>query len=370
MNAPFSTTDRPRLVTWDAKRQAIDYSKDVYRLAILALPGFSQLSLSSFVEPLRLANSISGRKFFEWTLASPDGSPAECSSGFHLSVDNDFSNVGHIIQANKGPNLVVVCSGEGVEKQTSASVINVLRLGRRYRVPIAALGTATWLLAECGMLEDTACTIHWDKLDALSETFGRVQATDRLYVRGPNLMTCAGGLASFDLVMELICDHLGREIADAVCQHAIARQWRSGSDRQGAAGVDTSGICKRLAEVIRIMEEHIEDPLPLRDIAKCVGRSTRQIERLFARSVSSPPMRYYLHLRLGRAKRLLEQTDLPVVEIAIACGFASSSNFSKCFREAFGAVPRACRKRSSPRAKAGTSKTTSLPATYEDAFAS
>jgi trimethylamine:corrinoid methyltransferase-like protein len=85
------------------------------------------------------------------------------------------------------------------------------------------------------------------------------------------------------------------------------------------------------------------DPLPLRDIAKCVGRSQRQIERLFRRSAPSSPMRYYLDLRLGRARRLIEQTELPVVEIAIACGFASASHFSKRFRQAFGTNPRAYR---------------------------
>lgn len=343
MNAPFPTIDRPRLVTWDTKRQAIDYGEEAYRLVILALPGLSQLSLSSFVDPLRLANFISGRTFFEWTVASPDGSPVECASGFRLSVTTDFASAGQTIQANKGPSLLVVCTGDRVEKQTSASIINVLRLFRRHRVPIAALGTATWLLAECGILHDAPCTIHWDKRDALSETFGRLEVTDRLYVRDADLVTCAGELASFDLVMELISEHLGRKVAEAVCRHATAGQWRSGSERQLTAGVNETGSCKRVAEVIRIMEEHIEDPLPLRDIAKCVGRSPRQIERLFERSVSSTPMRYYLNLRLARAKRLLEQTDMPVVEVAVACGFTSASHFSKCFRLAFGIVPTACR---------------------------
>lgn len=343
MNTPFPAGDRSRIVGWNPSRQVID-TQDVYRLVILALPGFSQLSLSSFVDPLRLANSVSGRSFFEWTIASLDGKPVECASGFSLSAGRDFASTGECIQACKGPSMVVVCAGERVEKQTSTSLRKVLRRCKRHGVSIVALGTATWLLAESGLLDDTACTIHWDKRAALSEKFGRLQVTDRLFIRGTHLVTCAGEFASFDLVMELISERLGIETALAVCRHTTAGHWRSASDRQLTINAGEAGFCKLVAEVIRIMEEHIEDPLPLRDIAKCVGRSRRQIERLFQRSVSSSPMRFYLHLRLSRAKRLIAQTELPIVEIAIACGFASASHFSKCFREAFGANPSACRR--------------------------
>ncbi|RRH88204.1 GlxA family transcriptional regulator [Mesorhizobium tamadayense] len=342
MNAPFSAGDRSRIVGWNASRQVID-TQDVYRLVILALPGFSQLGLSSFVDPPRLANSISGRSSFEWTIASPDGQPVECASGFILSVDSNFAGTGQCIQSGKGPSMVIVCAGEWVQKQMSTSLTKILRLCKRHGVPIAALGTATWLLAESGLLDDTACTIHWDKRAALSEKFGSLEVTDRLFVRDPYFVTCAGEFASFDLVMELISERLGRDIALAVCRHTTAGHWRPASDRQWTVNAGETGICKALADVIRIMEEHIEDPLPLRYIAKCVGRSQRQIERLFQRSIASSPMRFYLHLRLSRAKRLIEQTELPVVEIAIACGFASASHFSKCFRQTFGANPSACR---------------------------
>ncbi|RWE19828.1 MAG: GlxA family transcriptional regulator [Mesorhizobium sp.] len=342
MNAPFSTGDPSRIEGWNARRQMID-TLEVYRLVILALPGFSQLSLSSFVDPLRLANSASGRPFFQWTIASLDGNPVECASGFILSVDSDFASAGECVQAGKGPTMVIVCAGERVEKQPSTALSKILRLCKRHGVPITALGTATWLLADSGLLENSACTIHWDKRAALCEKFDSLQVTDRLFVRDTHIVTCAGEFASFDLVMELITESLGRDTALAVCRHTTAGHWRSASDRQWTIDGSEMGVCKPVAEVIRIMEEHIEDPLPLRDIAKCVGRSQRQIERLFQRSVSSSPMRFYLHLRLSRAKRLIRQTQLSIVEIAIACGFASASHFSKCFREAFGVNPSTCR---------------------------
>ncbi|MER8440095.1 GlxA family transcriptional regulator [Mesorhizobium sp. M1312] len=339
MNAPFSAGERSRIVKWNPDQPAINIREDIFRLAIVILPGFSQLSLSSFVDPLRLANLVYGRKFFTWSIASLDALPVECASGFSLEVDGDFASLGESIQALNGPSMLIVCAGDHVEKQVSASLSKTLRLCKRQGIPIAALGTATWLLAETGLLDGFECTIHWDKRAALAETFARLQVNDTLFVRGSCLATCAGEFASFDLVMELIIEHLGKETGLAVCRHTTAGHWRPASDRQSTINANQTGVCKPIAEVIRMMEEHIEDPLPLRDIAKCVGRSQRQIERLFSQMLSASPMRYYLHLRLLHAKRLIEQTELPIVEIAIACGFASASHFSKCFRNAFGINP-------------------------------
>ncbi|WP_201413782.1 GlxA family transcriptional regulator [Mesorhizobium sp. J8] len=343
MNAPFLAGDVSRVVGWHAGRPQIDGRDEVFRVSILALPGFSQLSLSSFIEPLRLANVVAERRFFEWTVVSPDGGSVECASGLNLAVAGDFAGIAESIQACKGPSMVIVCAGERVERQASACLSKVLRLCKRYGTPLVALGTATWLLAECGVLDDSACTIHWDKRAALAETFARLLVTDRLFVREAQLATCAGEFASFDLVMDMISEQLGKDVALAVCRHTTAGHWRSASDRQWTITASQTVISKALADIIRIMEEHVEDPLPLHDIARCVGRSRRQIERLFARCVSSSPMRYYMTLRLARAKRLIQQTDLPIVEIAIACGFASASHFSKCFRQIYGCNPSACR---------------------------
>lgn len=345
MNARFPPIARSSVIDWDGNRQAVipHDGRVVYRLVILLLPEFSQLSLSSFLDPLRLANSISGRSFFEWAVASSDGMPVECASGISVAVGKDFAGVASDLRRAGRADLIVVCAGDRVEKQASASLVNLLRLSRRRKVPISALGTATWLLAASGMLDDTACTIHWPKQAALVETFGRLRVTNKLFVRDGDLVTCAGEFASFDLAMELISEHLGRDNASAVCRHTTASQWRSGSDRQWSCGSEYAGLSSKLAEVVRLMDQHIDDPLSLGDMATCVGLSRRQVERLFARYVSCSPMRYYLRLRLDRAKRLIEQTDMPLLEIAVACGFTSASHFSKCFREAFGRAPSACR---------------------------
>ncbi|RWP96676.1 GlxA family transcriptional regulator [Mesorhizobium sp.] len=343
MNVPFSPNAHLGPVGWDSREQAVLISNHpaVYHIAILLVPGFSQLSLSSFVDPLRVANTFSERTLFKWAVSSSDGGPVESASGLSVTAHNTFASLAADLRGGDRPATILVCAGAKVESQASTSLIKLLRLSRRYRIPVAALGTATWLLAENGILhDDTACTIHWEKLTALSETFGRLQVTDSLFVRDGDVVTCAGELASFDLAMELISDHCGADSASAVCRHTTAGQWRAGTDRQWSTGAQYASLSKKIAEVIRLMEQHVEDTLSLHDIAKCVGLSRRQIERLFERYVSCSPMRYYARLRLERAKRLIEQTNMPFLEIAVACGFVSSSHFSKCFREIFGKTPR------------------------------
>ncbi|WP_084508481.1 GlxA family transcriptional regulator [Mesorhizobium sp. WSM3224] len=345
MNARFPPIIPPSSGEWHRTGGAFTSRHDLaaYRMVILLVPGFSQLTLSSFVDPLRVANSVSCRAFFGWSVASSDGRPVVCASGISVCPNKSFAEVASDLQRSDRPSAVVVCAGAGVESHPLASLMNIIHLCRGHRIPIAALGTATWLLAKSGILNGTSCTIHWEKLPALRETFGRLHVTDSLFVWDGDVVTCAGELASFDLALELIHHNLGKESAAAVFEHTGAGQWRSGSEKQSSIGAKYAGLSQKLAEVVRLMEQHVEDPLSMRDIAKCVGLSPRQIERLFVQYVSCPPMRYYRRVRLEWAKRLIEQTNMPFLEIAVACGFISSSHFSKSFRELFGKAPSACR---------------------------
>ena len=87
------------------------------------------------------------------------------------------------------------------------------------------------------------------------------------------------------------------------------------------------------------MEESNEDPRPVQAIAADVDLSPRQLERLFAKYLRSSPSRYYLHLRLERARNLLLETTKPILDVAVACGFASASHFSRCYRSLYGHKP-------------------------------
>lgn len=306
---------------------------------VLVLPGFSQLCLSSLIDPLRIANSLSGRSQFRWRLMSLDGLPVECASGFSIAASASF--IEHQKTMVLDPRCaIVICAGEGVETHGSHELRAFLRRAFRAHVPIYALGTATWLLAEAALLDDIKCTIHWGKMAALQETFYDLAIDDALFVRDGQIVTCAGELAAFDLALELVQERCGTELSRSICQHVTADRWRDGASCQSVPpGLRYGSTGKKLLRILQLMEKNIEAPLSLEEISCQVSLSRRQIERLFERHLSTTPWQHYLVLRLTKARQLIELTPMPIMNVAVACGFVSSSHFSKSFRDHFKVLP-------------------------------
>ena len=155
-----------------------------------------------------------------------------------------------------------------------------------------------------------------------------------------NIYTCAGGTAALDMMLKLIGDDFGDNIVNRVCEQALTDRVRSPHDRQrlplrARLGVQNS----KVLTIIELMEARLSEPLSLIEIADHVGLSRRQIERLFRQEMGRSPARYYLEIRLDRARHLLIQSSMPIVEVAVACGFVSASHFSKCYRELYGRSP-------------------------------
>ena len=148
-------------------------------------------------------------------------------------------------------------------------------------------------------------------------------------------------------MLHIIQSHLGREIAPMISDQFILDRIRNDQDRQHVPLMARVGLFhENLIEAAALMEANLEEPLSLDEIASLVGVSRRQIERLFKRYVGEVPTKYYLDMRLRRARSLLLQTSMSVMEIALACGFQSPPHFSKCYRDLFGHTPSAERRNS------------------------
>ncbi|MER8428429.1 GlxA family transcriptional regulator [Mesorhizobium sp. M1403] len=312
-------------------------------LVVLVLPGFSNLALHAFIEPFRIANTVTRLKLFTWRIAGLDRRPVEGASGISVAVDVTIDEL-NTCSGHRGPNHLVIVAGEPVGRRLSPQFNNFLRIIARRGVPISALGTATWLLAQTGLLAGARCTIHWSRLAAFSEVFSQPQIRDSLFVKDGQFSTCAGELASFDLAVDMIANHVGAFTAQEVCRHVTVEGQRSGTNRQtGPTGLAFAGVSDKLLMAMRIMEENVEYPLTMSEVAERSGVSRRQLERLFAAHVHVPPVRHYLRVRVDHAKRLIEGTSMPIIDIAIACGFLSPSHFAKCFRVFNGISPQQCR---------------------------
>jgi transcriptional regulator GlxA family with amidase domain len=190
------------------------------------------------------------------------------------------------------------------------------------------------------LLDEKRATIHWENHDSFAEDFPEVDLTKSIFVRDGNRISAAGGTASIDLFLRIISDEYGSALSNAVADQMIYTAIRTDRDSQRLSVPTRIGVRHpKLSKVIQVMEENIEEPISPAILAKDVGMSTRQLERLFRRYLSRSPKRYYMELRLQKARNLLMQTDMSVINVALACGFASPSHFSKCYRAHYDTTP-------------------------------
>ena len=305
------------------------------RFAFLTLPNYSLIALSTAVEALRMANRVTQEDVYHWTIASLDGSPQTASSGLSMSPTYAIEAVGPV-------DIVFVCGGVDVEHAVTADLLAVLRRLAQRHVALGSLCTGGYALAKAGLLDKYKAVIHWENMSALKEQFPRVIFSDQLFAIDRDRYTCSGGVAPLDLMLNIIKDQLGSDIAPMISEQFILDRIRNDQDRQHVPLQARVGLFhENLIEAAALMESNIEEPLSLDEIAGLVGVSRRQIERLFKRYVGEVPTKYYLDMRLRRARTLLLQTAMSIMDIAVACGFQSPPHFSKCYRNLFGHTPSA-----------------------------
>ena len=311
-------------------------------IGLFMVPSFSMIAFAAAIEPLRLANRLSDKALYEWMLISSDGGPVTASNGISVNPHVAMSEIDGAGRPEV-PTLILV-SGVGAEVYDEPDTFAWLRRLDRRGADIGALCTGAHVLARAGLLEGRVCTLHWENIPSFRETYPDIEVTDDLFEIDGNRFTCSGGTAALDLMLHLIRAEHGDELATRVSEECILDHVRGGREHQRMPLAVRLGVDNRkLIDSIHLMEAHLEEPLAQGALAAAVGISRRQLERLFRRHVGRPPNRYYMQLRLDRARRLLLQTDMAVVDVAMACGFVSASHFAKCYRRLYGVTPRQAR---------------------------
>jgi len=300
----------------------------------LLLPEFSTTSLSSVMEPLRAANRLSGRALYEWSVLTADGEVIASASGVRILPDQSLEEADRL-------QVLVVIAGLRPERYCERRVIATLRRLARQGCRLGAISTGSYVLARAGLLDGYRCTIHWEHLASFQEAFPQIEVTDELFEIDRTRFTCSGGTAALDMVLSLIAIDHGRDLAMGVAEQFIHERIRDRHDPQRMALRARVGVSHpKLLKVIEMMEASLEEPVPRSDLARRTGLSARQLERLFRKYLGRTPTRYYLELRLQKARALLTQSSLSVLDVALACGFVSASHFSKCYREYYAKTPR------------------------------
>ena len=299
----------------------------------LTLRQFSMIAFTNAIEPLRMANHLSRENIYRWSVYSVDGAPVAASNGLTVAQTERLD------EANL-PDVLLVCGGIDVQHVVDDALLHLLRRIARKRIVIGALCTGSYALAKAGLLDGYRCAIHWENLSALRETFPRTVFTPDLFVVDRDRYTCTGGIAPLDLMLHLIAPRIGKTLTAGISDQFIVERVRDGKDRQRIPlPARLGGYHKSLTQAAALMEANIEEPLSLEELAQMTEVSQRQLQRLFRRNLGVTPAQYYVNMRLRRARELLLQTDMPIMNITVACGFRSPCHFSKSYRSVFGHSP-------------------------------
>lgn len=299
----------------------------------LLVPQFSMIAFAAAIEPLRVANRMARRRLYSWRIVSEKGAQIECSNG---CVVNTEPMPEELPRASS----IVVCAGLGLKEAATKPILTWVRRQSRRGVSIGAVCTGSQILAMAGLLDGKRCTIHWENQAAFVEEYPDSELSNLLYCVDGDVFTCAGGTSAADMMLHLIAEDHGSDLGSLVADSLVHAPVRGDGDEQRLSVPARIGVRHpKLVTIIQTMERNTEEPISPSELAKGVNMSTRQLERLFRRYLNRSPKRYYMELRLEKARNLLLQTDMSVINVALACGFTSPSHFSKCYRSHFNRTP-------------------------------
>lgn len=304
------------------------------RIGFLLIPDFAVLAYACAMEPYRAANALAERELYVWRHVSPDGRPVRASNGLSFLPDQG-------IDAPSQVDDLIVCAGGNPTAFDDAAAFAWLRAEAARGIRVGGVSGGPEILARCGLLDGHRCTAHWEYIPSMRERYPNLAITRSLYEIDRDRCTCSGGTAALDMAVALISAEYGRPLSNAVAEWFLHTRPRAADEPQRMSLRERYDVRHAgLLRVLAAMEEAIETPMPRTALAALAGVSVRQLERLFTEQIGTSMGRHSLALRLDHARRLLRQTSLSVIEIALACGFLNAAHFSRAYRARFGKPPR------------------------------
>ncbi|MBZ9538908.1 GlxA family transcriptional regulator [Modicisalibacter tunisiensis] len=304
------------------------------QVGFVLLPGFSLLAQACALEPLHVANRLAGERLYTPLIFSLDGRAVKSAAELALSPNSVAgSDAGSL-------DLLLVCApsqGVGAHPELEAWLTRLAGRG----VALGGVAGGTEVLARAGVLDGYRATLPWQNLEAFARAHPAVRVGHQLFEIDRDRLSCGGGTAAMDMMMTLIGQHHGQRLAERISEHFVCERIRMGDEPQHVPLRARLGHAPQsLVDAVALMESNIEEPLTTHELAEHLGISRRQLERLFKKYLQAVPSRYYLDLRLQRARKLLRETDQAVGDIALQTGFSSGAHFSTAYRNHFGMTPR------------------------------
>lgn len=323
---------------FEATYETIDFD-------ILVFPRTTVILLASVIEPLRAANRIAGNTLYRWKLLTPDGKPLETTAGIAIPADGTF------LSGNEQNPLFVVSSYDWRRNSTTALKMALSRAAR-HRSMIVGVESGTWLLAEASLLDNHKVTMHWEDQEEFSARYPEIDVVKERFVIDRRRMTSGGTLPTLDMMLEIIRRRQGYSMALEVSRAFLYERGGGGEDLRPAPS-SVGVLDKRLFQAMRLMEETVDQPLSMEQLAGRTRISARHLQTLFQKSFGVPPHEHYLALRLNTARRRVIESDMSFADIAAGTGFNSASAFSRAYRAQFQESPSDTRRRQSGQSSGG-----------------
>ncbi len=329
------------------------------RIGFLLLPQFGLLSLSGALDVLAAANRVLDEPIYSSVILATGSESTVNAGALRIPVDIAMENASEldgmfVVSETPLPQRGFDNAVAWLQNFSSASTVARALMNPIPKL-IGGIGTGTYLLARAGLLRGCRATIHWPYTSLLAEDFPDTVVSSNLFEIDRHRLTCAGGNASVDMMLNWLGSRHGEDLVTELLDHFGLERLRNPTDHQRVPlSARIGGGQPKLTEAVSLMEANYEEPLPTEEIARLVGVSRRQLERLFKQYLNSLPSRYYLELRLNRARHLLQQTSQSILQIGLSCGFSSGPHFSSAYRNHFSITPREQRSQRAARANHAT----------------
>lgn len=310
-----------------AHRAVSSAPKDPVPVSFVLVNNFTMLAFTSALEPLRIANQLSGRPLFSWHIYTPDGLPVQCSGGLHITPDARLPD-------SVGNGYVFIVGGTQPTSNSPDQLANWIRRQWRLGRTVGSLCTGAYVLAKAGILNGKNFAMHWEHDVSFAEKYPDLTPVrDRVCLDG-RILTCVGGVAAIELALRIIEDEYGDELIATVRRMCLIDEQKQ-SDMRVAEPVKNRSVLRALAYI----DKQIQHNIDLDECADQANISRRQLERLFQQHLKQSPKAYVADLRVSRARGLLAESMMSALDVAIACGFNSTETFIKAFKRRYGVTP-------------------------------
>ena len=302
--------------------------------SFVLLPRFNMMTMTTVMEPMRIANYLASSELFTWDFRSSESGIVTASNGMELSCKglDECEPV--------TPDYVAVFGSWGAESYTSQPLTNWLRRNARNGSVLIGVELGVYALARAKVLAGNPVTTHWSWKPGFAEEFPNVKVCEQLFTISKNIATCSGGTAGLDMMLQLIADESGEQLAIEISNQIMHYPRRAAeSPQRYAAGAIAKDIHVTVREAMKLLEANVEEPFTVPEICQKLQVSQRTLERLFVRDTGCTIVQFSKLLRLQYARVLLTSTRMSVREVSVACGFNSLSYFSQCFGAMFSKRP-------------------------------